>query len=263
MKIYISVVSHGHSELINKISCLSKLSNSFEVVVKSNKPGDDFSADLNAKNFHWLNQSYYSGFGRNNNIVYNYCVSDLGMKDEDYFVILNPDVDINTNSLMSLITKMNKSRVNIATINLFRDYKFSKHDNSIRKFPRLIDFVSSFIGLKNKSVITKESITKSCSVDWAAGSFLAFSSKYFRLLNGFDECYFMYCEDIDICYRSSKLGNKVIYYPSIKAVHLAKHANRKLLSKHFVWHVKSVIRFLVVKRGLTTSKSCIGPSSNR
>ena len=46
---------------------------------------------------------------------------------------------------------------------------------------------------------------------------------YYRQLNGFDERYFMYCEDIDICYRSCKIhGKRVMYFPNIKAVHLSK-----------------------------------------
>ncbi|WP_017026544.1 hypothetical protein, partial [Vibrio rumoiensis] len=148
-----------------------------------------------------------------------------------------------------------KDQVPIAAINLFKDYDKTSYDNSVRSFPSFLQFVSSFLGGKNTSILDKKSILKPTNVDWAAGSFLAFKASYYKKLGGFDENYFMYCEDIDICYRSMKMGSPVMYYPQFEAIHLAKHANRKILSRHFYWHVSSVIRFLMTKVGLTKAKS--------
>ena len=59
----------------------------------------------------------------------------------------------------------------------------------------------------------------------------------------------MYCEDIDICNRADIVyGEKLVYIPSVKAVHLARHKNKKILSKHFFWHLKSIVRYLFVRR---------------
>jgi hypothetical protein len=92
------------------------------------------------------------------------------------------------------------------------------------------------------------------TVDWAAGSFLLFRSGMYTELNGFDTSYFMYCEDIDICWRAKvKVKSPVVYLPHIKALHYAKHANRNVFSKHFYWHVKGVLRFLAKKNGLIRS----------
>ncbi len=43
-------------------------------------------------------------------------------------------------------------------------------------------------------------------MEWVAGSFIAFKSSSYRKVQGFDENYFMYCEDIDICYRAKSQG---------------------------------------------------------
>jgi GT2 family glycosyltransferase len=67
----------------------------------------------------------------------------------------------------------------------------------------------------------------------------------YRALKGFDEGYFMYCEDIDICYRAKQLATDILYFQDIKAVHLAQHSNRRVFSKHFFWHLKSIARFLL------------------
>lgn len=257
MNIFISVISHGHSELINKLECLAELSEEFNVVVKSNKPQDCFD-DINRKsNFHWLNGDYGLGFGHNNNIVYEHCRKLLGMLEEDYFIVLNPDVIIEAGEILNLVEKMNVNSSKISAINLFKDNNKSIYDYSIRNFPSFSQFVQSFLGFENRAILDKSKLNTPTYVDWAAGSFLAFKASHYAELNGFDENYFMYCEDIDMCYRSQLFGERVLYFPEIKAIHLAKHANRKLVSKHFYWHVKSVIRFLLTKSGLTKIKSSL------
>ena len=48
---------------------------------------------------------------------------------------------------------------------------------------------------------------------WADGSCLAISSQAFKTINGFDETYFMYFEDVDFCYRAIKNKFKLIHVP--------------------------------------------------
>lgn len=257
MTIYISVISHGHSELINQLSCLSSLSSSFKIVIKSNKSKDVFGVWVNKPNFSWIDEGYGLGFGHNNNVVFEYCRSKLGMSADDYFVVLNPDVVIASEQIEMLINCMKIGSVKLSAINLFKDADNIVYDNNIRRFPTLVEFSKSFMGLGNSAVIDKHKVTSQISVDWAAGSFLAFKASHYAELNGFDENYFMYCEDIDICYRSYLIGERVTYFPKIKALHLGKHANRNFFSKHFYWHLKSVLRFLFTKVGLTKSRSSV------
>lgn len=253
MAIYISVVSHGHSDLINKLLCLSSLSDDLNIVIKSNKPDDFFNDWIRRKNYHWINEQYGNGFGHNNNIVFNFCKSKLGMLDKDYFIVLNPDVIIESDEIEKLINLMMQNKSKLAAINLYKDNDYTIYDNSIRRFPSMVNFGMSFIGLGNTSILEKCELLEPAYVDWAAGSFLAFSAEHYETLGGFDEKYFMYCEDIDICYRSHLVGEKVLYFPNIKARHLAMHNNRYFFSKHFYWHVKSVFRFLLRKMGIVNS----------
>lgn len=249
MKIYISVVSHGHGNIIRELGCLVRLLNaensSIYIVLKSNIDNEDFHDFLNYSNFHWINEGYYNGFGHNNNIVYNYCGNNLGMCSNDLFIVMNPDVDISTKSLFRLKNIFMSERICFGTINLFSDVDYSNHDNSIRRFPKLSNFISSFLGFENKTIICKEDIHEPVYVDWAAGSFLFFSSEHYSKLRGFDENYFMYCEDIDICFRSKSLGIPLKYIPYVHAIHFAQHSNRKLFSRHFYWHLKSAFRFIM------------------
>ncbi len=250
MRTFISVVSHGHSELINSLQCLNQLSKEFVVVVKSNKLGDDFGYLIDNNNFYWLNESYGLGFGQNNNYVFSFCERHLGMKDDDLFIVFNPDVYMEVSELLKLTNLMCEKHSKIGAINLYTDIEKGKYDNSIRIFPSFFHFVKSFLGYGNDSIIEKSKIVAPKDVDWAAGSFLAFVVSHYRMLGGFDESYFMYCEDIDICFRSQKAGESVTFFPQVQASHLAKHANRKLLSKHFFWHISSALRFLLTFYGL-------------
>ena len=259
MNVYISVVSHGHDSLIKELGCLKLLSEKFNIIIKSNKPNDNFDELVTCKKIHWIDDelNYSLGFGHNNNIVFEYCINNLGMKDNDLFIVFNPDVSMDIDQICQLSSKMNKGNIDFSCINLFKDKEYSVYDFSIRKFPVLSQFVKSFLGLGNSSILDKKMIDNAIFVDWAAGSFLAFSVQHYKKLKGFDEKYFMYCEDIDICYRSKKLGVPIFYYPNIKALHYAKHENRKLMSKHLYWHLSSVFRFLLTKKGLTKSSSSL------
>lgn len=257
MSIYISVVSHGHAKLIEELLCLHKLCHEFHVILKSNTPGESFDELTNQSNFHFLDLNYGCGFGHNNNIVFDFCTKNLNMSNDDYFIVLNPDVVITASEINRLVELMDQDNAVIASINLYKDTNFQIYDNSIRNFPSLLNFAGSFLGLKNTSIINKDELLDPCYIDWAAGSFLCFKSHHYLKLRGFDERYFMYCEDVDICYRSRNLGFPVTYYPSVKATHLAKHENRKILSKHFYWHLFSAARFLLTKAKVTKVRSLL------
>lgn len=248
MNVFISVISHGHSDLIKNIGCLEILSKKYSVILKSNVK-ENIQEYCAVNDILHLNEEYNLGFGENNNYIFNHCCQ-IGMKSDDIFIVLNPDVKITVEAIDNLVSSMQENKSNISAINLFKDENQKVYDNSIRKFPNASDFLFSFLGIKNRTLIDKRKINTPCAIDWAAGSFLAFTKSHFESLNGFDEKYFMYCEDIDICYRSFLKGEKTIFFPHIKAIHFAKHANRSVFSKHFYWHIKSIVRYLCKKHSI-------------
>jgi len=60
--------------------------------------------------------------------------------------------------------------------------------------------------------------------DWAGGMFLLFPRTLFEGLGGFDERYFLYYEDVDICARLTLLGRRVVLCPRARVVHHASAA---------------------------------------
>jgi hypothetical protein len=55
--------------------------------------------------------------------------------------------------------------------------------------------------------------------DWVYGTFMAVRADLFRQLGGFDTRYFLYGEDLDLCFRAAALGAYTIHVPGARAVH--------------------------------------------
>src|SRR5213083_1290651 len=56
-------------------------------------------------------------------------------------------------------------------------------------------------------------------VDWVYGTFMAVGRDLFLRLEGFDPRYFLYGEDLDLCYRAARLGARTLHVPAARAVH--------------------------------------------
>lgn len=254
-KLYISVVSHGHDDIILKLNCLAKLSleDGIEVVIKDNLGGANktLSAYCSKAGIHYINSNPNIGFGENNNFIFNWCKNRFKFDSDDFFLILNPDVFVESTILLSLIERSTEVKAELSTINLFKDFTKLEYDPAVRNFPKFSDFITSFLFARNNSIIDKTLVTERKDVDWAAGSFLLFTTNMFEKLNGFDSRYFMYCEDLDICWRASQnFNSKVTFFPNLHAIHLVGHNNRKIYSKHFFWHLSSVTKYLLKTYGL-------------
>ncbi|MFC1632705.1 methyltransferase domain-containing protein [Patescibacteria group bacterium] len=93
------------------------------------------------------------------------------------------------------------------------------------------------------------------TVDWVGGAGLAIRSKLFDRLNGFDEDFFLYFEDIDLCKRMWEIGYKVVYYPKSVVRHIqgASGANNsnvyrngrsQYIQKHFKGASRAIGKWL-------------------
>lgn len=257
MQISISVVSHGHFSIIDTLGCIEKLSKKdwVKICIVDNIGESGFDAWCKERNIIYIKNNKKLGFGKNNNIAFKRLRNRTEYEECQYFLVLNPDVSITIEQLEKLILEVTENKIRFCCINLFKDLRYSEYDNSIRNYPGLWDFVSSFIFSINKTIVNKDCINRPKYVDWASGSFLLFDSRLYESLEGFDEKYFMYCEDIDICLRARLEKNcKLLYMPEIKAVHFAAHNNRRILSKHFIWHIRSIFRYLMVKNVLLAKR---------
>lgn len=91
-------------------------------------------------------------------------------------------------------------------------------------------------------------------VDWAQGSALLMDGALFRALGGFDERFFMYYEDVDLCRRAWLSGRPVYYVPSAELTHvyardsmdggvLRSLLRRRTAREHFKSWIKYTLRW--------------------
>jgi N-acetylglucosaminyl-diphospho-decaprenol L-rhamnosyltransferase len=73
---------------------------------------------------------------------------------------------------------------------------------------------------------------------------MIFPRSIFEKLGGFDESYFLYYEDVDICGRLKLLGYRVALVPSFQVVHSAQRTSHRSF-RYLLWHVSSMAHFFL------------------
>jgi GT2 family glycosyltransferase len=244
--IFIAVISHNHTRDIidglkpERINAEKDVT----VVIKGNKHCPELENHCKSNSIDYLVNTVQQGFGHNNNDVFLYCRLKHNMKNDDLFVVLNPDVVVEPDIFKKLDLIMRKHNVRLAAPNLFKDEQLKILECSIRKFPLPWDFITSFFLKSRKTTVERDHINQPVTVDWASGAFLAFRASLYKKLSGFSPKYYLYCEDIDICWRAKVLFNEPTWYiPNIKAVHKGHRHSHSLFSKYIRWHIGSAYQF--------------------
>lgn len=172
------------------------------------------------------------GFGRANNLV-------LGESQAEFHAFINPDIVFSEDSLSVLVSYMRENpdvgmvipRMVGADGRLLKVY---------RKYPTLIDAINrTFLGnrlVKRNYEHTLQGMdyTKPFDVPFGQGSFLVGRTSLLQELGGFDERYFMYLEDADLCRRVNEVS-KLQYVPYTTVQHKwerSSHKNSKLMLEH-------------------------------
>lgn len=76
---------------------------------------------------------------------------------------------------------------------------------------------------------------------WLAGMFLAFPAAAFRRIGGFDERFFLYCEDYDICVRLVLDCRQLLKVPTARVIHAAQRDSHRSV-RHLRWHLQSLAK---------------------
>jgi len=154
--------------------------------------------------------------------------NNLGIKAAagKYILVLNPDTYLEKNTLKSLYAYLDENPdVGIVGPKLF--YPDGKLQVTCFRFPKPYTFLlrRTFLGCIFKQALDdylmadydRQSVKE---VDWIMGScFLLRRSVLGKIGGAFDERFWMYFEDTDLCRRVQNAGYKVVYYPQASAVH--------------------------------------------
>jgi len=87
-------------------------------------------------------------------------------------------------------------------------------------------------------------------VDWVRGAAMMIRRDLWDRLCGFDERFFLYLEDVDLCYRVWQLGWEVWYLPSAEVLHLLGGSTRKFYFRAETHHHFSMLKFFVKRYNL-------------
>ena len=161
------------------------------------------------------------GFGAANN-------QGVEVSKGKYVLILNNDTILFENSIKKVFDFAESLEGNEII-----GCKLLNEDKSVQKsvydFPNLLNvFTSNFFlyllfpksKYFNKYHLMNKGIDNITEVDVVTGAFIFMSRKSYEVLAGFDERFFFYMDDTDLCYRHKKNNNKVIYFPETSIIHL-------------------------------------------
>jgi GT2 family glycosyltransferase len=214
---------------------LIKRDGDFRVVVRENQPR---ATRVLPPSVEVIQNRVARGFGANHNATFR----ATGMTGDAWFVVCNPDIQTDQDQVAGLLDRAERDDADIA-VPLLLTAPRGEFDHNVRPFPRIPTLARSFFSGGTAARYSSSSISSIRRPDWASGAFLAIRARFYAEIGGFDERYFMYMEDVDLCLRAARLGVPVHFYPDIRIVHAASRASRKIISRHFVWHIVSASRF--------------------
>lgn len=260
MKLFISVISHQHQNVIINLESLKRLvkQKNVTIVCLDNIATPKLREYCKKYGIRYLTNKQVKGFAANNNRVYQFCRDKLGMQDSDAFMLLNPDVMIDRKCIHQLIGDLTKNPDAIHAPNLFLDKEYLVHDDNIRKYPKFWNFVRTYLFNDRSTMINryKDSIPEGSQI-WASGAAMLMKASLYQKLGGLDEQYYLYCEDIDFCMRAKKSGHFVHYSPEAKAIHFRQRESKRFLTCYFFWHVESVFLYTLARNGIRKARTSI------
>jgi len=257
MTIFISIVSHRHHDVIINLGAIKALSqfSDVRIVCRDNKPVIKLKRYCDKYGAYYFTNDFEQGFAANNNENYMYCKFELGMQEDDYFIMLNPDVFITKANIERLLNHLKNKSVTFAAANLFLDREGMVHDDNIRLYPKFSHFIKTYLLNDRTTMVNRKKGLPPLQDYWASCAFMVVKSDLYNQLNGLDERYYMYCEDIDFSFRAKKAGYSLEYLEDVKAVHFRHCDSKRFLSKYFLWHVQSVFKYSFIKKKETALTS--------
>jgi N-acetylglucosaminyl-diphospho-decaprenol L-rhamnosyltransferase len=164
--------------------------------------------------------------------------------------IMNPDVVVEPGATKALIEEFERD-ASLAVLGPRVENRDGTLYPSARTFPGLVDAAGhalfSFVAPGNRFTRRYRMLdwdhAAARDVDWVSGTFLVMRRSVFDELGGFDEGYFMYVEDVDLCWRAGRHGGRVAYEPRARVVHAIGVSSEQAPYRMILAHHRSLWRF--------------------
>jgi N-acetylglucosaminyl-diphospho-decaprenol L-rhamnosyltransferase len=231
--------------------CLESLAvNGVEtIIVVDNGSVDDSKQVAVAAGACWLPIGANLGYGR----AANRGAATAEGRAADHLLVCNPDLELRPGSMATLRGALAAD----ATVGLVGP-RLTNPDGSLypsaRTFPDLVDAIGhGLFGLlapgnpfTRRYRLLDWDHQQAARVDWVSGACFLARRQAWDAVGGFDASYFMYLEDVDLCWRLARAGWAVGYEPAAEVLHVQgvstnRHPYRMLVAHHrsmwrFAWH---------------------------
>ena len=247
-----SIIILSHNTDLDLSRCVESIykhteSVSFEVLVVDHNSSDNSPKTIQKltkqhSNIKSFLRSDNPGFGSGNN---------FGTRNSagEYLLFLNSDTLFTYNVLKSILPKLNGTK-KLGAYSVCLHNPDGSFQASGGVFPTLSNLILWQLGIDDLPILNKyipsfhpkkESATYNVGPEWVTGAFLVVPSGVFHSVGGFDENIFMYTEEMELCYRISKLGKKIIYDENESIIHKGGASGGTYLS--LTSEVKYIIYF--------------------
>ena len=235
----ISIVTHNQLDIMSNLLENILENTDFNLIITINTTEDEtILSNYPSNRLTIIRNQKPLGFTRNHNNAFKLCKTD-------YFLVLNPDVKIENSLINNILSEMIKYSLPILSpIAKSNDGKIL--DNG-RMYPKVFTPMLRLISDKYRTdyIFTKSNIHK---VDWISGMFIMIKSDVFSDLNGFDERFFLYYDDVDLCRRANESGYNVSLTTKYSVIHEGNRLSKKSI-KYFLIHLSSLFKYHL-KHGL-------------
>jgi N-acetylglucosaminyl-diphospho-decaprenol L-rhamnosyltransferase len=211
-----------------------------EVVVVDNGSVDDSCRVAGAAGVCWVETGANLGYGR----AANRGAVAVAEESDEFLLVCNPDVELGPGSVAAMVAALDQDR----TLGLVGPRIYNSDGSlypSARTFPDLaVAMGHGVLGL----VAPRNRFTRryrlldwdhrqAAQVDWVSGACFLIRRPAWESVGGFDPSYFMYLEDVDLCWRLHRAGWAVGYEPAAEVVHAQgvstdRHPYRMLAAHH-------------------------------
>lgn len=249
MKLIISVVTWNNEDQIDSlINSLEnqKINSEYKIVICDNGSKDKTCERVkNYPNVTLIENKENLGFGRAHNKV-------MKTFKADYYFVLNPDC---TTKDQYCINKLLECAIENEDAWIIGP-KILNHDEtiqwSVRSFPNSVaamirgsKFENLFINNKlyRKYLMLDFNHNEIFYPDWLSGAAILVKRDVVDIIGGFDERYFMYVEDMDLCKQVHIHKKQVLYYPSSVLYHTIGTSSDKSKEACIKMHHKSMYEY--------------------
>ncbi|MBS7808216.1 glycosyltransferase family 2 protein [Variovorax sp. PCZ-1] len=230
MQISFSIVSHAHSQAVcDLLADFNTYSgaHSLHLLLTLNAPELETSTEAEFQQLsRWpltvIRNTSPKGFASNHNSAFEKAGAGL-------WCVVNPDIRLHATKLDALLAAVSLKYDGMAYP------KQISPTGDVLEFAR--ELVTPWSLLKRYSFRTTQ---RQAQPDWVSGCFMAFRSEVYQELGGFNEKYFLYCEDVDICLRLQLAGYKMVE-ADFSIIHDTRRNTLKKFD-HFKWHAMSLLK---------------------